>query len=82
MLCDAPSGRRSGFWTARPLAQRTRDLPVQDVPAQDRLSERRRELAALLEEIRDPAAHPVAREAAPGLRGRPEGRIPAFHEAG
>lgn len=61
MLCDARSDRRPGFWTARLRAPRP--LP------QDRLAERRREIAALLEEIRDPASHPAGHDAAEGHRG-------------
>ena len=75
MLCDARSDRRPGFWTARPRAPRP--LP------QDRLAERRREIAALLEEIRDPASRP---DAADGHRGgrttRAEAPIPVLDRAG
>ena len=78
MLCHARSDRRSGFWTVRPRAPR----PL----AQDLLAERRRELAALLEEIRDPAACPAGADAGEGVRGlrppRIETPIPALHEAG
>jgi hypothetical protein len=76
MICDAPSDRRSGFWTARPRA--SRPLP------QDRLAQRRREIAALLEEIRDPASRPAgAGDGHHGARtARAEAPIPVPGGAG
>jgi hypothetical protein len=82
MLCNSRSDRRPSSWTAHARAPRSL--------SRDPLDERRRELAALLEEIRDPAPRPediiqAVQEAAGGLSGegltRIEARIAALYEA-
>ena len=81
MLCDARSIRRSGLSPTRAPHSLPGNL----------LDERRRELAALLEEIRDPTPRPediieAIQEAAGGLSGdrldRIEARIAALYAAG
>jgi hypothetical protein len=81
MLCDARSIRQSG-----PSPKRAPHSPPCNI-----LDERRRELAALLEEIRDPTPRPediiqAVQEAAGGLSGdrldRIGARIAALYAAG
>ncbi len=84
MLCDARSARCSSASTARIQAPRSH--------SPDPLDERRRELAALLEEIRDPSPRPadvlraVQEAAGGGLGGhrltRIAARIAALYGAG
>ncbi|HEX2555983.1 MAG TPA: hypothetical protein VHL98_19980 [Microvirga sp.] len=81
MLCDAPADRPTGSWTMRARPSHT--------PSHDRLEARRREIAALLEEIRAPGPADVGeavREAAGNRHGERlapiEARISALHEVG